>query len=55
MHGLLIAVVSLVVEHWLKGPRASGVAVHGLWSTGSVVEAHGLSCSEARGSFSDQG
>ena len=22
--------VSLVVEHWPKGPRASGVAVHGL-------------------------
>ena len=39
--GLLIAVASLVTEH-------------GLWSTGSVVVAHGLSCSAASGICLDQ-
>ena len=40
--GLLIAVASLVMEH-------------GLWSAGSVVVAHGLSCSAACGILPDQG
>ena len=39
--GLLIAVASLVIEH-------------GLWSTGSEVVAHGLSCSAACGICLDQ-
>ena len=30
VHGLLIAVASLVAEHELQGMRASGVVVHGL-------------------------
>ena len=42
VHGLLIAVASFVVK-W------------GLWSTGSVVLVHKLSCSKARGIFSHQG
>ena len=42
MHELLIAVASFVAEH-------------GLWSTGSVVVVHGLSCSLASGIFPDQG
>ena len=37
------------------GARASGVVAHGLWSTGSVFVAHGLSCSVAHGIFPDQG
>ena len=32
-----------------------GIAAPGLWSTGSVVVAYGLSCSEACGIFLDQG
>ena len=35
--------------------QASIVAAWGLWSTGSVVVAHGLSCSVACGIFPDQG
>ena len=42
MWGLLIGVISLVVEHRLHG-------------TGLVVVAHGLSCSWACGIFLDQG
>ena len=42
VHGLLIAVPSLVAEH-------------GLYSPGSVVVAHRLSCSVAFGIFPDQG
>ena len=42
VHGLLIAVASLVVEHGLSG-------------AGSVVVAHGLSCSVACGIFPDHG
>ena len=52
VHGLLMAVVSLVAEH---GSRAcglqqlqhmgSGVVARGLWSTGSIFVAHGLFCS----------
>ena len=33
----------------------SVVAVPGVWSTGSIVVSHGLSCSEACGIFLDQG
>ena len=54
----LIAVVSLAVEHWLQGVRASVVAAREaprLWSIGSVVVVHGLSCSTACGIFLDQG
>ena len=39
----LIAVASLVVEHRLQSPGASGIAVPRVWSSGSIVEAHGLS------------
>ena len=49
VHGLFIAVASLV-EHSLW---ACGLQY--LWYTGSVVVAHGLSCSAARGIFPDQG
>ena len=42
VHGLLTAVASLVAEHRL-------------YSEGSVVVVHGLSCSAARGIFLDQG
>ena len=35
--------------------RASGVAVLGLQSKGSIAVAHGLSCSTACGTFPDQG
>ena len=37
------------------GSWASVVVVRGLWSTGSVVVVHGLSCSAACGIFQDQG
>ena len=37
------------------GTRASVVVARGLQSTGSVVVAHGLSCSAACGIFPDQG
>ena len=33
----------------------SGVAASGLWSTSSVMEGYGFSCSEARGILRDQG
>ena len=55
---LLVAVVSLAVEHWLQGVRASVVATREaprLWSIGSVAVVHGLSCSTACGIFLDQG
>ena len=55
MHRLLIAVTSLVVEHGLQGVQASVAAAPRLWSTGSVVVAHGFSCSAARGVLLDQG
>ena len=42
VHGLLISAASLAVELGLSSP-------------GSVAEAHGLSCSEVRGIFPDQG
>ena len=44
-----------VVVHRLLTAVASLVAEHGLYSTGSVVVAHGLSCSTACGIFPDQG
>ena len=50
VRGLLIAVSSLVAEH--------GLQVRGLqqlWPLGSVVVAHGLSCSAACGIFPNQG
>ena len=37
------------------GEQASGVVARGLWSAGSVVMAHRLSCSTACGIFPDQG
>ena len=56
VRGILIAVASRC------GARASVVAAPGsvvvacgLWSTGLVVVAHGLSCSTACGIFPDQG
>ena len=62
VHGLLIVVASLVVEHRLQGTRASVVAARGLsscgsqaLSTGSVVVVHWLSCSNACGIFPDLG
>jgi len=47
-------VTSLVVEQGVLGTWASVVGAPGLWSTGSIVVAHGLSCSEACGIFLDQ-
>ena len=50
VHRLLVAVACLVAE-----PGLSVVAAPGLGSTGSVIVAHGLSCSAARGIFLNQG
>ena len=36
---------SLIGEHGLWGVQASGVVALGLWSAGSIVVVHGLSCS----------
>ena len=47
VHRLQIAVASLVLEHRLQTVRASIVMAPRLQGTGSVVVAHGLSCSEA--------
>ena len=62
VRGLLIVVVSLVVEHWLQAHglqqlwhTGSVVAAHGLQSAGSAVVVHRLSCSAAREIFPDQG
>ena len=59
---LLIAMASLVAEHGLQvrglqqlWHTSSGVVTHRLQSAGSVVVAHGLSCSSACGIFPDQG
>ena len=46
---------SLVAVHGLLMVVASLVAEHGLWSTGSVVTAIGLSCSLACGISPNQG
>ena len=63
VHGLLIAVASLVVDHRLQarglqqlqhaGPRVRGLQQ--LWRMGSGVVVHRLSCSVACGIFPDQG
>ena len=54
----LIAVASLVLElgAWASVVAARGFSIEapGLWSTGSVVVVHGLSCSIVRGIFPDQ-
>ena len=50
VHGLLISVASLVVEHGLQM-----CGLQQLWHAGSVVVVHGLSCSAACGIFLDQG
>ena len=62
IHGLLIAMASLVVEHRLSAhglqylQRTDSIAVARLLSSlGSVVVVCGLSCSEACGIFPDQG
>jgi len=55
VHGLLIVVASLAVEHRLLDTRASVVAAHGLYSSGSVVVVHRLSCSVACRIFLDRG
>ena len=55
LHELLIAVASLVSEHGLYDARASVVVVSRLWNTGSIIVAHGLSCSAAYRVFLDQG
>ena len=63
VHGLLIAVASLAVEHGLEGPQASLVATHRLnncssWAlehVSSVAVAHRPSCSIACGIFQAQG
>ena len=47
VHRLLIVVVSLVAKRGLSGTQASEVAVPRLWSSGSIVVTHGLSCSVA--------
>ena len=47
-------VASLAVEQWLGDLWASVVVAPGLWSTGSVVVLHGLSCSVSCGVFPDQ-
>ena len=49
VHRLLIAVASR------GGAGASGVVAPGLWGTGLVVVAHGVSCSMAHGILPDQG
>ena len=50
VHRLLIVVASLVAEHGLQV-----CGLQQLWHAGSVVVAHGLSCSAACGIFPDQG
>ena len=54
MCGLLV-LASLSAEHGLQGMRATVIAAPGLWSTGSIVEVHGLSSPVARGIFPDKG
>ena len=66
VRGFLIAVASLVVEHGLQACGLQYLWAQYLWhagsvfvarrlqSTGSVVVAHGLSCSAACGIFPDQ-
>ena len=53
-YGLLIAVASLVEAQTLR-MQASVIAAWRIQSAGSVVVAHGLSCSAAYRIFPDQG
>ena len=62
VQGFLVAVVPPLVEHGLCGAHTSVIGTHGLiccgsslYSIGSVVVAHGLSCSAVCGIFPDQG
>ena len=50
VHGLHIAVASLVAEHGLLAHR-----LQELWHAGSVLVVHGLSCSVVYGVFPDKG
>ena len=52
--GFLIAVASLAVEHRRQGAQASVVAAPGLWSTGWIVAARGLSCFRGCSQIRDQ-
>ena len=54
MRGLLIAVAFLAEEERFQNVWASAVAVPGLYSMGSTVVGHGLSCSETYGIFPDR-
>ena len=54
IRGLFIAVTSLV-EHGISGAWATVAVIPRLWSTGSVIVAHGLGCPGACGIFSDHG
>ena len=53
--GFLFAEALFAVEHGLWGTQDSAVGARGLWSTGSIVVTHRLSCSVACGIFPDQG
>ena len=44
VHGLLIAVASLVAEYGLQGTQALVVSAHGLSSFGSPAAEHRVSC-----------
>ena len=46
---------TLVAEHGFLTVVSSLMVEHKLYSTGSVVVAHGISCSAACGNFVDQG
>ena len=52
--GLLLAAASPAAEHWALGCSGSVIAAPRLWSTGSILGAHGLSCFKASGIFPDQ-
>ena len=51
---LLLVLTSPVVQHGLQGTQALVAAARRLWSLGSVVVAHRLSCPVACGIFLDQ-
>jgi len=54
-YGILIAgVASPVVVHGVEGMQALVIAVPGIYSTGSAVVVHGLSCPTACGILPDQ-
>ena len=52
---LLLVLTSPVVQHGLQGTQALVAAARRLWSLGSVVVAHRLSCPAACEIFLDQG